>query len=109
MVRFLSWFLILIGLLSLGGAVHDEWRGVADVSAPGRSMKRYVIARADDPRQFRNLMAYQWARGPLFLCGGLILRRLCRQADRLDPFSPDYVGSAAFKDEKRDSTEEKGG
>ena len=105
-MRALSYLLILFGLLSLFDAAYDEYRGVADALPPGRSITRYVIARAEDPKQFRNLMAYQWLRGPILLLGGIFILNICRRADRLDPFSPNFAGSDALDDLNRTLTEE---
>ncbi len=95
-MRALAYILIASGLFCLADAAYDEYRGVADALSPGRACQRHVIARADDPKQFRNLMAYQWLRGPIVLFGGFIILGLCLRADRLDPFSPNFAGSDAL-------------
>ena len=105
-MRPLAYILIVTGLFFLGDAAHDEHRGVADAQAPGAGAIRHVINSEDDPAQFRNLMAYEWFRGPLFLAGGFIILGLCRRADRLDPFSPDFAGSSSLDDLNRTLREE---
>ena len=105
-MRVVAYILIVIGLIFLVDAAYDEYRGVAAAHSPGRGGRLYVINRADDPNQFRNLMAYQWLRGPLALFGGFIILGFCRRADRLDPFSPDFVGSASLDDLNRTLTNE---
>ena len=105
-MRALAYLLVLLGCIFIADATYDEQqRGVANAVSP-RGGRHYVISRADDPEQFRNLMAYQWLRGPLFLCGGFIILGFCRRADRLDPFSPDFAGSDALDDLNRTLTEE---
>jgi hypothetical protein len=105
-MRWLAYILIVIGLIFVADAAYDEHRGVADALSPGRGSRRHIVACSDDPEQFRNLMTYQWVRGPLFLVGGFIILGFCRRADRLDPFSPDFAGSDALDDLNRTLTEE---
>jgi len=105
-VRVFAYLLILVGFVFLADAAYDEHGGVADVLSPGRGSQHHVIARADDPDQFRNLMAYQWLHGPLFLFAGFIILGFCRRANRLDPFSPDFAGSDALDDLNHTLTEE---
>ena len=92
-MRVFAYVLIFIGCLFLADAAFDEYRGVAAALSPGRGSQSHIINRADDPDQFRNLMAYQWLRGPLVFFGGFIILGFCRRASRIDPFSPDATGS----------------
>jgi hypothetical protein len=51
-------------------------------------------------------MTYQWLRGPVFVCGGLVILGICRRAERLDPFSRTFVGSASLDELERTLKEE---
>ena len=105
-MRIVAYILILVGLMCLVDAARDEHRGIASARSPSRSARLHIVSRAEDPEQFRGLMAYQWVRGPLALLGGLIILGICRRADRLDPFSPDFAGSDALDELNRALTEE---
>jgi hypothetical protein len=93
-----SYFIIILGIVLLAFAARDEQRGIASVVPPERYGRRIIISKADDPKQFRNIMIYQWLRDGLVLGAGLVLYRMCRRADRLDPFSPDFAGNAELDD-----------
>lgn len=105
-MRLLAYILFGFGLIYLADAAYDENRGVADVVSPTGYGHRFAVKRAEDPEQFRNLMAYQGVRGTLFLMGGFISLGICRRADRCDPFSPDFAGKPALDDLNRSLTEE---
>ncbi len=88
-MRFVSYALILVGLIYFVDAAYDQYRGIATVSSPSRSVQICEASRVEKPAEFHNLMAYQWTRGTLVLLAGLIIHGICRREDRLDPFSPD--------------------
>jgi len=97
-MRALAYILILIGLIYVADAAYDENRGIAEAVTPGRGSHREFVARDENPEKFRNLMTFQWYRGPIFAFGGFIILGICRRADRHDPFSPDFAGSKALDD-----------
>lgn len=88
-MRFVSYALILVGLIYLADAAYDQYRGIAIVSSRSGAVQVYAASRAEKPAEFHNLMAYQWTRGTLVLLAGLIIHGICRREDHLDPFSPD--------------------
>lgn len=92
-MRFVSYALILVGLIYLADAAYDQYRGIASVRSPSRSGQLCVSSRSEKPVEFHNLMAYQWTRGSLVLLAGMIIYGICRREDRLDPFSPDLQHS----------------
>lgn len=102
MARILNWVLIANGIFLLGDAAWDAHRGVAEAVSPSRmishgSVSQVVKAsRAEQPRDFANLMFYQWARAGVFLGAGLLIRGLWRRAEKSDPFSPDFVGQRSL-------------
>lgn len=97
----LAFLLILSGLVLLGLSAYDEHREIASAIPPGRDAIRITIKKADDPKQFRNLMTYEWIRGFLTVGAGAILMSFCNRADKLDPFSPDFEGDKEL-DELKD-------
>jgi hypothetical protein len=107
-MRPLAYGLILFGLVLLCAAARDEHRGVAEAGSPSRygAVHMNIISKRIDPKNFRNLMEYEWGRGAVFLCGGLILLNFIRRMDRLDPFSPNFEGNSALDELNRTLTEE---
>jgi hypothetical protein len=91
-MRSLAYLLIALGSILLLLAAYDEHREIASVMAPSRSMILIIVKKSDNPQEFRNLMTYQWLRGFFLLGAGVIILGIVRRADRLDPFSPDFVG-----------------
>lgn len=112
MWRLLAYFLLPVGIFFLAIAARDEHRGVTSARPPYGSGglpiagRPIIIAKQDDPKQFRNLMFYEWLRGPVFIGGALIILGICRRADRVDPFSADFAGNAALDDLQRELTAE---
>lgn len=112
MIRIFAYFSIFLGVLLLGDAAYDEHRGVAEAASPagvltGVSLGTLNTARRDESLQtFRNLMLYQWMRGPLALIAGFTILGLCRRADKADPFSPTFIGDAALDELNRTLTNE---
>ena len=112
MNRILAYGLILLGIFLLGDAAYDEHRGIAEAASPDGLLTGVstsapnVVKRDENPQSFRNLMLYQWLRSPLALCAGLIILGLCRRADRVDPFSPDFAGNDALDELNRTLTDE---
>jgi hypothetical protein len=90
-MRVFSYLAILLGLFLIGDTIYDEYRGVASASSPSDIPTDYVILRAIDPVQFRNLMIYQWLCAGIVFSIGIIGLGMCRRADRLDPFSVDRL------------------
>ena len=105
-MRLLAYFLVAVGIFFLTIAARDEHQGVTSASSPRGAGQPTIIAKAENPKQFRNLMIYEWLRGPIFICGALVILGICRRADRLDPFSPDFAGNAALDDFQRQLTAE---
>jgi len=101
-----AFILILLGFILLADATYDEHRGVASARSPIRSARLDVVARAQNPSQFRGLMAYQWLRASLPLFAGFILHGMVRRAASSDPFSPEFAGSESLDDLHRILTEE---
>jgi hypothetical protein len=89
-MRFIAYLLIFVGLIYLADATYDQYRGIASVRSPSRAATRNIASRAEKPKEFRNLMAYQWTRGSLILLAGIIILEICRHSDRHDPLSPDF-------------------
>lgn len=94
-IRGVAYYLIVLGVFLFADAAYDEFRGVASVMRPGaRYPRRIIIKQEEDPQNFKNLMFYEWARGPLMLCAGSIILGIWRHADRIDPFSRNFAGNA---------------
>jgi len=60
-----------------------------------------MVIRSEHREEFRNLMTYQWIRASLALCGGLVIRGICRRADLCDPFSADFAGKRSLDECER--------
>jgi len=105
-MRPLAHFLIIWGVILLLFAAYDEHREIASVIPPGRYGRRQIIKKADKPEEFRNLMIYQWLRDSLVVSAGFIILGMCRRADSLDPFSPDFAGKSEIDDLERTLDEE---
>jgi hypothetical protein len=97
-MRFVAYVLILVGLIYLADAAYDQYRGIASAHPPSRSVGLHVASRAEKPKEFHNLMAYQWTRGSLTLFAGIIIFEICRHSDRHDPLSPDFARSDSIDD-----------
>jgi hypothetical protein len=90
----LAYVWIAFGLLLFASAIGAEHRGIVSVTPPfGAYGVIYTAKKADDPRQFHNLMTYVWIRAFLVLGGGVVLVCMCRHADQLDPLSPTFNGN----------------
>ena len=105
-MRSVAYIMIALGIYLLGDAAYDERRGIAEARSPSRNSRPNVVKRAEDPEEFRNLMQYQWLRAPLILCAGFIILGICRRADRLDPFAPDFAGNSALDELDQTLTEQ---
>jgi hypothetical protein len=107
-VRIIAPILIILGIIFVATNIRDEQRGVTTVYAPaGRSYNHQVVVRAEKPEEFQNAMKYQWLRAfaPIFL--GAVGVHLCRRADRLDPFSPNFAGNAELDELGRELDQER--
>jgi hypothetical protein len=91
-MRWFAYLFIFLGLVFVADAIYDELRGVAEAVFPGRVAAQQVVVRAENPKQFRNLMTYQWGRGLIGGVAGCLILAICRGSDRLDPFSADFAG-----------------
>lgn len=50
--------------------------------------------RPENPEKFRDVMAVEWWNCLPFLLCGFIISGICRWADRMDPFSPEFAAGA---------------
>ncbi|HEX8295749.1 MAG TPA: hypothetical protein VF593_05580 [Chthoniobacteraceae bacterium] len=124
-MRFLGGIFIVTGILLLIYAGYEEARGVvklsygskyippallesASDSIPRKISRRQVLTatRVQDPAVFRALMYYKWARGPVCLIPGLLILRLLRRQERLNPFSPGFPGLSSLNELDRVMAEE---
>ncbi len=93
-----------IGFLTLAWNGYDEFQG--STSVPATYSGRYSFASSDssqgivikkvDPEAFRNAMIYHWVRSSMLAIGGIILFRIDKSQERLDPLSPDFGGNKAL-------------
>jgi hypothetical protein len=88
-MRSVACLLILLAIYNFRKGVYDQERGVATFQR-GRGLEVQVIAKADDPEGFRNLISHRWTRGTVMLLGGLMVLGIARRSDASDPFSPDF-------------------
>ncbi len=104
----IAYFWILLGVILFALAANDEQRGIASV-APwgGFNGVVYTANKADDPKQFHNLMTYQWIRASLVLASGIIFLEICRRADRIDPFSKHFAGKRELDELEKELDHEK--
>ncbi len=93
-----AYAVILVGICLLGGAAYDEQRGIALESSRHSDPWTRLVRRQDRPERFRDIMQFEWLRGAIALCAGLVILGLERRMDRLDPFSPRFAGNAAIDD-----------
>jgi hypothetical protein len=105
-MRSIAGLLILWGLFLLGAAAYDEHRGIATLRDLRNLTNPRIAKRAEDPQKFRNLMTYQWFRGGAIFLGGVIIVRIGRRLDRLDPSSKHFAGNRAFDELDRVLDEE---
>lgn len=73
---------------------------------PGREAVLGEVRKADAPREFRDIMTYKWIRGSLVLIAGISFLSIRRSMDKLNPFSPDFAGSAELDEPGRVLDEE---
>jgi hypothetical protein len=93
-MKLAAYAIILLGLFLLALSAYDEHRQIASVVNPiGRYPRRFTVKKLDNFAQFRNLMTYEWLEAFAALAAGIILLRICRRADKLDPLSPDFAGN----------------
>jgi hypothetical protein len=105
-MHWLAYLLIVVGAGLMWDAARDEQRGIATVLAPARMKAQATAAKVDNPERFRELMTYQWVFA-LFPVGvGAFLLGMIRRADRLDPFSRNFVGLKSLEDLQRTLAEE---
>ncbi len=97
-MRSTAWVFLVLGLCFLVDAIQEEHKGVAVVYSPGRSARKYMAARAEDPVYFRQLMVYEWVKAGMALGFSLFPFRLDRRLDRTDPFSKNFAGKDALDD-----------
>jgi hypothetical protein len=88
-----AYLLIALGLFLFAYAANDEHRGIASVTPSAFNGVTHTAYKVDDPKQFGNLMFYEWLRAFLWSGAGIILLRMCRRANKLDPLSPDFQGN----------------
>src|SRR5271168_4368217 len=89
-----AYAIILVGLIFLALSAYDEHRQIASVVNPiGYYPARLTVKKADNPKQYRDLMTYEWLDVIGALGAGIILLCMCRRADKLDPLSPDFAGN----------------
>ncbi len=89
---------LLMGVAIFAHAAYDEHRGITSAQPPTKLGFLYpeVATRAEDPKRFRELMTYHWVGGAIFVAAGFIMLGIYRRADRSDPLSSDFAGSAAL-------------
>jgi len=95
-MRVMVYILLLAGAWSLVDAGYDQHRGTT--SKPAYMFHRGIavslpsgdIERKTDAAAFHNAMTFHWFSSFVTLIAGLILYRMIRRQERLDPFSPDF-------------------
>jgi hypothetical protein len=100
-VRTLGYLMVGLSVLLFAHAKYDEDRGIAAPPYVPTRYTRPIEERETNPKMFRALMSYEWACPVVFLIGGFVLIGLVRRADRCDPFSPSFSGSAALDECER--------
>jgi hypothetical protein len=92
-MRELSYLIVFLGLLLLGWAGYESYRGVTteptvtfDGSPTGESKR---LTRKDDPERFHNAMKYHYLYGGMIVLAGVILHAIVKGQDRTDPLSTD--------------------
>ncbi len=100
-MRELSYLIVIVGLLLLGWAGYETYRGVTtepkvsiDGSPTGISEK---LTRKDNPERFGNAITYHYLYGGLIVMAGVILHAIVKGQERTDPFSTDLD----WKDDER--------
>ena len=102
----MKWFphvFILLGIALFGQSAYDEHRGVVSICPPTRIgfLHREQASRKEDPKRFRELMAYEWATATIILFAGFVMLGICRRIDHLDPLTPEFRGTDALDDLER--------
>jgi hypothetical protein len=105
-MKALPWGFIILGVYLLIQAAGDESKGVTTIHSPRAAGPSQIVERSENPQMFRNAMVYQWLRASLFVGAGLVIRGICRRADRTDPFSPHFAGSQALDELNKKLTQE---
>ena len=97
--------LILLGILMLAMAVHDQHRGTGTATGPGPG-ETETAERRNQPDEFERVIVFEYVRGFLVLSGGVFLWSWGRRSERLDPFSARFAGKLSI-DEMERSLDEK--
>lgn len=95
-MRILAYLLLLYGFLLFADAIRDEQRGIAEAASPSRFVRVNVARRDENPRDFQNLMFYQWGRAGITIAAGMVILAMFRRADTHDPFSRKFTGSSSL-------------
>jgi hypothetical protein len=96
--RLVYGLMIAYGILSLFLAARAEHTGVTYTSNGSRNRRSYMVTRALNPDLFRREVGTKWLMGGLWFAAGIFVRGIHQRANRSDPFSEDFAGTASLKE-----------
>jgi len=88
-MRIISYILLGFGILLLGRAGYDEFRGSTRTPTSKYSPISETVTMDSHPEVFRNAMTYHWFYAFMLLGAGGIAYLIDKGQDRVDPMSPD--------------------
>ena len=98
-MKFLAYFLIVLGSIQLAIIGYDVFRGVtSSPSDESPTVLPDIIHKQNDPENFHNAIVCHsyYALAPLFL--GILMLVVDKRMDKSDPESPDFAGNKALGD-----------
>lgn len=104
--RAVYYLLIAVGSLQLFGAGRAEYTGVTSAPKGSRYGPSFEVSRQSNPDLFRRATSHKWIMGAMWLGAGLIIQGIHRWANRMDPFSEDYAGTASLRELEQKLDEE---
>jgi hypothetical protein len=106
-MRIFSYILVVVGILLLGRAGYDEFRGSTRTPTSRYSPVSETVTKDSKPEVFRNAMTYHWFYAFMLLGAGGIAYWIDKGQDKVDPMSPDAdenVDEELRKDEMDEET-----
>jgi hypothetical protein len=97
-MKTLGILLFCLAALGLVDAIREEISGTVRILAPGRYTRVREVKKVENPRDYRNLMTYQWVRFGTFVGAGLFCFHIIKRSEETDPFSPNFKGKEALDD-----------
>ena len=106
-MKFLAYFLILVGALQFASLGYDESRGATHAPISRKTgILPGTIHRQSEPENFRNAVACYCYYASAFLLLGIVMMAVGWRMDKSDPLSPDFAGNAALDDWAKAMNEE---